>query len=892
MNKFIIPLITLVLFGTLNGYSEEFGAIEIQVKDWNGDISSPEGITVIIYQENKLLFKEIELQTNPQTISEIPLEHNYSFEVIKHDINFPMSNKVFLDSSLKKIDLKIPLEGGMKFNVFHKDGYTPVENAKVTIKSSNGNSLVTAITNDDGQTQRYWLQSTTLENYYSVEISLGENISFTRSTIRNSPGIATDFKIITPWPSIINERIIVHLKPDTTKNIADYSLFRIELQDKTNQLIKNTLFNHRGEAYFTNIHIGEYIFKVFAKSNVLETEFKEWGSKQISLTGSQNTFEIFEQKTSKNLNCNCVAFRFDDIQDYYLNEIQKQVIKLFHEKQIPLTIGVIGGLIGSDIELIDLIKENLDSEYSGLEIASHSWNNAPLTSLSKEKQESMIKLTNGVIADTFGTTPTVFIPPENLFNEDTINVLKENHFTHISSSVTYDLPPYSLKDSSFYRFPQGAQTAVLNSESNLWNIENRTKILDDVTLSIDNNGFAVVMMHQPEFAIIDNGIYRNVVNMEHINELELLIDEIRNSEIKIVPISQINLDQTSNDKATSTTSIFKNCNCVAFSIAGIQDYWLNDVQLEIFNTFMKTNSDFTVGIVANYFGSDEKIVEFFTSNFNENVPDIEVANNGWVYEEFGNLRLNEQSSLIKQGNEKINNILGIQPITFLPPFDSINEVTHYALEQNSITSLNLNILYVSPPYNFEESKLYQIPYGITTGRYDQNLGRFVGVSQEEAFLTVKENIKNHDFVVIRLTPQEFSVFENGEHQNKVNSTQIQELELLINKIKQEGYQIIPVYKIPLLMNNNIIEIPDWVKSNAMWWSNNQISESDFTSGLEFLIKKGIIIVPQISNSQSNGNSGVPTWIKNNAGWWAAGQISDAEFVSGIQYLINNGIIRI
>jgi len=126
----------------------------------------------------------------------------------------------------------------------------------------------------------------------------------------------------------------------------------------------------------------------------------------------------------------------------------------------------------------------------------------------------------------------------------------------------------------------------------------------------------------------------------------------------------------------------------------------------------------------------------------------------------------------------------------------------------------------------------------------------------------------------------------------VNSTQIQELELLINKIKQEGYLIIPVYKIPLLMNNNIIEIPDWVKSNAMWWSNNQISESDFTSGLEFLIKKGIIIVPQISDSQSNGNSGVPTWIKNNAGWWAAGQISDAEFVSGIQYLINNGIIRI
>ncbi len=35
---------------------------------------------------------------------------------------------------------------------------------------------------------------------------------------------------------------------------------------------------------------------------------------------------------------------------------------------------------------------------------------------------------------------------------------------------------------------------------------------------------------------------------------------------------------------------------------------------------------------------------------------------------------------------------------------------------------------------------------------------------------------------------------------------------------------------------------------------------------------------------------VPDWIKNNAGWWANGAIDDNTFVSGIQYLIKNGII--
>ena len=37
---------------------------------------------------------------------------------------------------------------------------------------------------------------------------------------------------------------------------------------------------------------------------------------------------------------------------------------------------------------------------------------------------------------------------------------------------------------------------------------------------------------------------------------------------------------------------------------------------------------------------------------------------------------------------------------------------------------------------------------------------------------------------------------------------------------------------------------------------------------------------------------IPDWIKNNAGWWADGQIDDSAFVSGIQYLIKVGIIVI
>ena len=37
---------------------------------------------------------------------------------------------------------------------------------------------------------------------------------------------------------------------------------------------------------------------------------------------------------------------------------------------------------------------------------------------------------------------------------------------------------------------------------------------------------------------------------------------------------------------------------------------------------------------------------------------------------------------------------------------------------------------------------------------------------------------------------------------------------------------------------------------------------------------------------------IPDWIKNNAGWWATDQIDDSAFLKGIQYLVQNGIIVI
>ncbi|MCH6586535.1 MAG: hypothetical protein IH792_05865 [Thaumarchaeota archaeon] len=88
-----------------------------------------------------------------------------------------------------------------------------------------------------------------------------------------------------------------------------------------------------------------------------------------------------------------------------------------------------------------------------------------------------------------------------------------------------------------------------------------------------------------------------------------------------------------------------------------------------------------------------------------------------------------------------------------------------------------------------------------------------------------------------------------------------------------------------------IQIPDWVRNNAGWWATGQIGDSDFVSGIEFLITEDIIAIPPTQSGQGTSQE-IPGWIKNNAGWWADGLIEDVDFVSGIQYLISNGIMKV
>jgi peptidoglycan/xylan/chitin deacetylase (PgdA/CDA1 family) len=264
--------------------------------------------------------------------------------------------------------------------------------------------------------------------------------------------------------------------------------------------------------------------------------------------------QIGEQQPGAIVSCNCVAFRLDDIQDYFLTNAQLAVISTFEQKNAGLTVGIIGNHFGDDMVITGFLRDKLsDDNGFSIEIANHGWNHEDFTLFTKEEQSDLLHQTDAKIMDVLGLKPVVFIAPYNRVNDDTIEALIENDFVFMSANVTnYPasyLRPYQNESndnnsettsSSILHFPSSANTGDLNTDNTEWLGRSHEETFAAINTSMDELGYAVVTMHPMEFALRSGTTYQNEVDDRQIRELELLIDDIRDASFEIVPVSQIN----------------------------------------------------------------------------------------------------------------------------------------------------------------------------------------------------------------------------------------------------------------------------------------------------------------------------------------------------------------
>lgn len=234
-----------------------------------------------------------------------------------------------------------------------------------------------------------------------------------------------------------------------------------------------------------------------------------------------------------------VIFRLDDIQSYFLEPTQLEIMRTFEAKDVALTIGVIAGsLVDSPhSDALYSIMSNLGEKG---EVACHSMTHSNFTSLSLDEQKEELSDCRDKLMTLFpGKEINTFIPPYNEFNNDTLEAMREESYSILSSkSTNYSIPNGScyneggnFDEDDIVDLPVGASTGGFGSTLVL---QSAQTVFDQIEKQLKDNGqnWSVVMMHPQEFT-------KNEVNLDPIATLNELIDMCVRSGYEMVTFSQL-----------------------------------------------------------------------------------------------------------------------------------------------------------------------------------------------------------------------------------------------------------------------------------------------------------------------------------------------------------------
>ncbi len=194
----------------------------------------------------------------------------------------------------------------------------------------------------------------------------------------------------------------------------------------------------------------------------------------------------------------CVAFRLDDIQDFYYSNEQRAIIEMFRQNNASVTIGIIGSMFGNDTELVDFVRQYRND--SRIEIANHGWLHEDFGLLEDAaSQQELLEGTNQRIHDLLGhdVLITTFIAPFNSVNDHTYEAVANSGLYIISADPVRDtiFANDQTSSSPLYHLPMTAEVSILTENQTAWEPVPVIEILSKIDDSIVANGNAVVMLH-------------------------------------------------------------------------------------------------------------------------------------------------------------------------------------------------------------------------------------------------------------------------------------------------------------------------------------------------------------------------------------------------------------
>ena len=186
---------------------------------------------------------------------------------------------------------------------------------------------------------------------------------------------------------------------------------------------------------------------------------------------------------------NSVILRIDDIQAGYLHDTQIRMAEDAFEIGAPVTFGIIPKDLASDRVLTNFIRENSCNIEVALHGLNHDTHPPEFESLTYEEAAKKIVHGKYLFKEALKIDPIIFIPPENVYSEGTLEALATNGFKVVSAGQGnyYD---YSV---AMHYFEEGNDDFTHDVDY----------ILDYCLGEFSAGRTCIIMLHPQEFATND-----------------------------------------------------------------------------------------------------------------------------------------------------------------------------------------------------------------------------------------------------------------------------------------------------------------------------------------------------------------------------------------------------
>jgi hypothetical protein len=255
-------------------------------------------------------------------------------------------------------------------------------------------------------------------------------------------------------------------------------------------------------------------------------------------------------------NCNCVIFRMDDIQDYWLNSVQNKVMDVFLNHNQTLSLGLIMHMVGNDSKIVEKVKKGLHKGIFELDL--HGWDHVDYTKLSEKEQKDSLSKANEKMQKVFGRNSSIFITPLSVFNKNTLNAMAGLRINILSSDIPTETKfdqnksIFIAQDNSYDKLSNGLQ--IINNtriyhipatvffkdfQKGQWVKTPIDEILKDTTKNIAKYGYAVIVLHPQDFALFTGKSgasevsYINSIDRNEIFDLSKILDNLFSNNISI-----------------------------------------------------------------------------------------------------------------------------------------------------------------------------------------------------------------------------------------------------------------------------------------------------------------------------------------------------------------------